>query len=90
VAGDRGHAWSQRLRQRTVPLPGVPRTAGTAWRREWRRLARFTGPRPGVKHGLASTYRNYNCRCEPCREAALAFQRAYRARKRTARERQQA
>jgi hypothetical protein len=65
----------------------VCRTAGTAWRREWRRLARFTGPRPGVKHGLASTYLNYGCRCDPCRDAIRAVQRAYRARKRAAQER---
>lgn len=35
-------------------------------------------------HGKASTYRNHKCRCEPCHDAAMADQRARRARKRAA------
>lgn len=31
-------------------------------------------------HGKASTYRNHKCRCTPCREAAMADQREYKAR----------
>jgi hypothetical protein len=32
-----------------------------------------------VTHGLAGTYTNYGCRCEDCKQAKLANDRAYRA-----------
>lgn len=34
------------------------------------------------RHGTASVYANYRCRCDPCREAHVAAGRAYRAKAR--------
>jgi hypothetical protein len=33
----------------------------------------------GIPHGTANGYRNYRCRCDDCRVANSAYQRAFRA-----------
>ena len=39
-------------------------------------------PEGPFDHGLHTTYRNWDCRCEPCSKAALDHQRQARARQR--------
>lgn len=39
------------------------------------------GVPPSVPHGSTSTYNNYNCRCEPCKQAKAKQWAAWRARK---------
>lgn len=36
-----------------------------------------------LAHGLASTYTNHDCRCEPCKEAKRLLDRTYHQRRKT-------
>jgi hypothetical protein len=59
----------------------VCREAATIRSREWRARARkdpAAADRAG--HGRASTYKNYSCRCDPCRAAHSAVLAARRER----------
>lgn len=58
------------------------KTAGARRKNPAARVKYRTGRTPLVlKHGDANTYRNHACRCQPCHDAAMADQRARRARK---------
>lgn len=42
------------------------------------RLKKFQANPDMVEHGTLSAYKNYNCRCEPCRLAHVEYWRQYR------------
>jgi hypothetical protein len=54
------------------------RLANAEYMQEWKERH---GPQDAAEHGTRSTYCNYGCRCAPCRAAAMAYARAYRARR---------
>jgi hypothetical protein len=80
-------SYNRGCRCRACTDAGVRRANAQVKQRMLRRVlvdGHLVYPDPPPGHGKRITYFMYGCRCDSCREAAMEYQRAYRARKRAA------
>ena len=60
------------LKRLRYAASGTPRKQAPEYREAWK--AKHPKVPEGVEHGKLSTYKNYGCRCGPCRTANAAYE----------------